>query len=76
MAHEKVADMTIEELKAVIAEVVAQQSKPQSFGVAKNLEMPKQPDQAHAETNQKAKTSLPKRTKAEQRAKNQALIGF
>jgi hypothetical protein len=76
MAPERVADMTIEELKAVIAEVVAQQSKSQKFDMStENVEMPKQlPDQAHIETNQKVKTSLPQRTKAEQRAKNQALI--
>jgi beta-galactosidase GanA len=76
MAPERVADMTIEELKAVIAEVVAQQSKSQKFDMSiENVEMPKQlPGQAHMETNQKVETSLPQRTKAEQRAKNQALI--
>jgi transcriptional regulator with AAA-type ATPase domain len=75
MALERVADMTIEELKAVIAEVVAQQSKSQNFDAAtENVEMPKQlPDRA-PETNQKVKTSLPHRTKAEQRARNLAVI--
>jgi hypothetical protein len=76
MAPEKVADMTIEELKAVIAEVVAQQSKSQKFDMStENVKMPKQlPGQAHMETNQKVKTSLPQRTKAEQLARNLAVI--
>jgi siroheme synthase (precorrin-2 oxidase/ferrochelatase) len=76
MAPERVADMTIEELKAVIAEVVAQQSKSQNLDMStENVAMPKQlPDQAHTETNQKVKTSLPQRTKAEQLARNLAVI--
>jgi Cdc6-like AAA superfamily ATPase len=76
MAPERVADMTIEELKAVIAEVVAQQSKSQNFDMStENVEMPKQlQDQARIETNHKVKTLLPQRTKAEQRARNLAVI--
>ncbi len=75
MAPERVADMTIEELKAVIAEVVAQQSKSPNFDAAtENVERPKQLPDRSPKTNQKVKTSLPQRTKAEQRARNLAVI--
>ncbi len=70
MAPERVADMTIEDLKAVIAAVVVQQLESQKFDAAtKQLT-----DQAHEEANQKVETLLPQRTKAEQIARNRALV--
>jgi hypothetical protein len=127
MAPERVADMTIEELKAVIAEVVAQQLNvtaqkgkeiknvqllaPENLDMDTRLEnhgiyvlfsnrraqsdysevrdklrahynamvaIQGSPDVStgvtHEDATQRGKTSLPQRTKAEQRAKNQALI--
>jgi siroheme synthase (precorrin-2 oxidase/ferrochelatase) len=83
MAPEKVADMTIEELKAVIAEVVAQQLKSQSYTRAlaslftKEQARRLQPLDKHwliDQMVQKIKTPLPQRTEAEQLARNLAVI--
>jgi hypothetical protein len=61
MAPRRVADMTIEDLKVVIAEVVAQQLKSQNFDVVIRNDLPSIKEEEQAQSVQIQR--LPKRTK-------------